>query len=98
MAFAYAAIPARRALERHDWTAAMQLDLRQPAVFPWSDAFLYSDGITRFARALGAVPSGVRLGGTRLEGSTVLSSRLGGGESPLAVGRHGRVGTSTRLG
>ncbi len=52
MAFAYAAIPARRALETHDWPVAAQLELRQPAAFPWSDTFLYCDGITRFARAL----------------------------------------------
>ena len=58
MAFAYAAIPVRRALERRDWAAAARLELRQPAAFPWSNTVLYCDGITRFARALGAVRSG----------------------------------------
>ena len=58
MAFAFAAIPARLALERHDWAAAAQLELRRPASFPWTDSFLYCDGITRFARALGAVRGG----------------------------------------
>ena len=58
MAFAFAAIPARCALERHDWNAAAQLEVRRPAAFPWGDAFLNCDSITRFARALGAVRGG----------------------------------------
>jgi len=58
MAFALAAIPARLALERHDWSAAAQLNLRQPASFPWSDSFLYCDSIVRFTRALGSLRGG----------------------------------------
>jgi tetratricopeptide (TPR) repeat protein len=58
MAFAFAAIPARLALESRDWAAAMRLPLRAPVSFPWSDATLYCDSVTRFARALGAVRSG----------------------------------------
>lgn len=58
MAFAFAALPARLALESRDWTAAARLPLRAPASFPWSDATLYCDSVTRFARALGAVRSG----------------------------------------
>ena len=58
MAFAFAAIPARFALERRDWKAAANLPLRQPASFPWSDSFLYCDSVVRFARALGAIRSG----------------------------------------
>ncbi len=58
MAFAFAAIPARLAIERHDWAAAAKLELRRPASFPWSDAFLYCDSLTRFARAVGAARSG----------------------------------------
>ena len=58
MAFAFSAVPARCALERHDWSRAMQLQPRQPATFTWSDQFLYGDGIVLFARALGAVRSG----------------------------------------
>jgi tetratricopeptide (TPR) repeat protein len=58
MAFAFAAIPARFALERRDWKAAANLPLRQPASFPWSDSYLYCDSIVRFARALGAIRSG----------------------------------------
>jgi tetratricopeptide (TPR) repeat protein len=58
IAFAFAAIPARFALERQDWTAAAQLELRRPASFPWGDAFLHCDSIVHFARAIGAIRSG----------------------------------------
>ncbi|MEO8077321.1 MAG: hypothetical protein ABI818_13400 [Acidobacteriota bacterium] len=45
--YALAAIPARFALERGDWTGAARLDVRP-------SAFAYVDAITWFARALGA--------------------------------------------
>ena len=45
--FALAAIPARYALERRDWTMATQLRAAKSA-FPWTEAMTY------FARALGA--------------------------------------------
>jgi tetratricopeptide (TPR) repeat protein len=60
MAFAFASIPARLAIERRDWKSATHLQLHQPAGFPWGDRFLYCDGMVRFARALGAVRSGDR--------------------------------------
>jgi tetratricopeptide (TPR) repeat protein len=60
MAFAFAAIPARYALERQDWAAAAQLPVRQPASFAWGKAYLNCDSIVRFARALGAARSGQR--------------------------------------
>ena len=58
MAFAFASVPARLALERQDWLAAANLPLHQPAAFPWGERYLYCDAIVRFARALGAVRSG----------------------------------------
>lgn len=58
IAFAFAAIPARFALERHDWAGAGQLQPRRPASFPWNDQFLHCDSIVLFARALGAARSG----------------------------------------
>lgn len=58
MAFAFAAIPARYALERQDWAAAAQLPVRQPATFAWGKSFLNCDSIVRFARAIGAARSG----------------------------------------
>ena len=51
--FALAAIPARWALERGDWSAAARLEPR-PSRFPFTEA------ITHFARALGASRSGDR--------------------------------------
>jgi len=48
--FAVAAIPARYALERGDWTRAAALELR-PTPLP------YADAMTHFARALGAAHS-----------------------------------------
>jgi predicted Zn-dependent protease len=49
--YSIAAMPARYAVERSDWKAAMQLQPR-PSNFPHTTA------ITRFARALGAARSG----------------------------------------
>ena len=49
--YAAAAIPARYALERGDWTRAATLDVR-PSPFPFVDA------MTHFARAVGAARSG----------------------------------------
>ena len=53
--FAYAAIPARWALERGAWTDAATLD-PHPSPLP------YADAITYFARALGAARSGEAAG------------------------------------
>ncbi len=58
MAYAFASVPARLALERQDWAAAAHLPLHQPAAFPWGEKYLYCDAIVRFARALGAARSG----------------------------------------
>lgn len=55
VAYAFAAIPARYALERRDWTAAMNLELR-PSDFPW-EKFLWEKANINFARFLGAVHS-----------------------------------------
>jgi hypothetical protein len=56
VAYAFAAVPARYALERRDWPAAAHLELR-PADFPWGE-FPYGAAITHFARAIGAARSG----------------------------------------
>jgi len=55
--FAFAAIPARHAMERHDWAAAAALELRRPGSFPWSDAHLHCDAMGRFTRAIGSARS-----------------------------------------
>ncbi len=55
-AYAFAAIPARYALERRRWSAAATLQV-QPAWFPWTN-FRYAEAITHFARALGSARAG----------------------------------------
>ena len=54
-AYAFAAVPARYALERRRWSEAAQIELH-PAKFPW-DQFRYAEAIIYFARALGAARS-----------------------------------------
>jgi tetratricopeptide (TPR) repeat protein len=55
-AYAYAAIPARYALERRRWSEAAALTV-QPTAFPWS-RFLWAEAVTHFARAMGSARSG----------------------------------------
>jgi tetratricopeptide (TPR) repeat protein len=55
-AYAFAAIPARYALERHRWAEAAALTLH-PSSFPW-DHFHGVEAMTVFTRALGAAHSG----------------------------------------
>lgn len=55
-AYAFAAVPARYALERRRWADAASLTV-QPGEFPWSQ-FPQAEAITYFARALGAARSG----------------------------------------
>lgn len=57
-AYSFAAIPARWALERRNWSEAADLKL-EPADFPWS-RFQWAEAINHFARAIGAVRSGNR--------------------------------------
>jgi hypothetical protein len=63
VAYAFAAIPARYALERHRWSEAAALVVR-PASFPW-DRFRYAEAIIYFARALGAARSVDATGASR---------------------------------
>ena len=53
-AYAFAAIPARYALERRRWSEAAALQV-VPLTFPW-DRFRYAEAITYFARAIGIGP------------------------------------------
>jgi tetratricopeptide (TPR) repeat protein len=55
-AYSFAAIPARWALERRNWSEAAELK-SEPADFPWP-RFLWAEAITHFARAIGAARSG----------------------------------------
>jgi hypothetical protein len=56
VAYAYAAIPARYAIERRQWREAADLTTHHPE-FPWA-RFPSAQAITEFARALGAARSG----------------------------------------
>ena len=56
-AYAFAAIPARLALERRDWSGAASLETEWPADIPW-DRYPHLVAIPVFARALGAARAG----------------------------------------
>jgi tetratricopeptide (TPR) repeat protein len=53
---AFAAIPARYALERHQWEEAQKINL-SPKTFAW-DKFPYAEANVHFARAVGAARGG----------------------------------------
>jgi hypothetical protein len=67
-AYAFAASPARWALERHDWNAAAALELK-PAWFPW-DRFRNVEALVHYAKAIGAArggdPGGARISAARM--------------------------------
>lgn len=56
-AFHIAAISARTAVERHEWEKAATVEPRTPEYLPW-DASPWAEGLTWFARGLGAVHTG----------------------------------------
>ena len=53
MAYAFAAMPARYAVERQAWGEAAKLKLRRPKSFPWVDTQDQFVAMTHFARGLG---------------------------------------------
>ncbi|MBJ2138045.1 hypothetical protein JEU11_16400 [Paraglaciecola chathamensis] len=55
-AYAFAAIPARIALETHNWTQASQIALQSPTYLDWG-AFPQLAAMTHYARAIGAARS-----------------------------------------
>ncbi len=55
-AYAFAATPARYALERHQWAEAAALTVR-PDWFPWKD-FPWAEAVVHFARGVGAARLG----------------------------------------
>jgi hypothetical protein len=55
-AYAFAASPARWALERHDWKAAADLAVK-PAWFPWQ-RFRNAEALVHYAKAIGAARVG----------------------------------------
>jgi tetratricopeptide (TPR) repeat protein len=63
-AYTFAAVPARLALERQEWSDAALLEPRTPKNYPW-DKFPSMEAITHFARALGAARSGNKQAATQ---------------------------------
>ena len=55
-AYAFAAVPARYALECHDWAGAAQLTVA-PAWFQWSK-FPWAEALTQFSKGVGAARTG----------------------------------------
>jgi tetratricopeptide (TPR) repeat protein len=55
-AYAFAAIPARYALERRRWSEAVSITAH-PSTFPWG-RFPFAEAIIHFSRAIGAARSG----------------------------------------
>ena len=55
-AYAFAAAPARWALERHDWKAAAALEI-EPVWFPWN-RFPNVEALVHYAKAIGAARAG----------------------------------------
>jgi tetratricopeptide (TPR) repeat protein len=56
-AYAYAAMPARLAIERGDWKAAAKLDIAPTDGFPWAK-YPQAEAINAFARGVGSAMSG----------------------------------------
>ncbi len=78
-AYALAAIPARYAVERRDWSLAAALPERTPPSFPWQ-RFPGAEAMTHFARGLGAARSGDPAGARRsLERLELLREAAAGG-------------------
>ena len=57
IAYAFAAVPARLSLDRHDWSAAADVKSRWPDDIRW-DEYPHVIAIPEFARALGAAKKG----------------------------------------
>ena len=74
-AYAFAAIPARYALERRQWTEAAALKVH-PSDFPWNN-FSYAEAMIYFARSLGASRSGDTAGASKdIEKLSVIQKSL----------------------
>jgi tetratricopeptide (TPR) repeat protein len=76
-AFHLASTDARYALERHAWTEAAALTPREPPTIDW-DRFPWAEGVTWFARGLGAAHTG------RLHDARTAVERLGALEEKSA--------------
>ena len=57
-AYAFAAMPARYALERRQWAEAAALEVQAPASFPWDDKLAPYEALSWFAIGIGAARNG----------------------------------------
>jgi len=57
-AYALAAIPARYAMERQDWSAGAALQPHMPSSFGWQDSFAPYEALTHFARGVSGARGG----------------------------------------
>lgn len=74
-AFAWSAMPARYALERHRWDEAAALELK-PTGFPW-ERFRFAEANVHFARAIGAARSGkIEMARQEIESLTSMQQAL----------------------
>jgi hypothetical protein len=82
-AYAYAAMPARLALERSDWKEAMELPLTPAAnVYPWNK-YPQSEAVNAFARAIGAARTG-HAGAAKEQRARLIALRDAAKEARLA--------------
>jgi pimeloyl-ACP methyl ester carboxylesterase/tetratricopeptide (TPR) repeat protein len=72
-AYAYAAMPARLAVERGDWKAAASVPLHAADAFPWKK-YTFAEAINAYARGIGAALSG-DAAGARKESARLRSLR-----------------------
>lgn len=80
-AYAFAAVPARLALERGNWRGAASIERRWPPSLPW-DRMPHLEAITEFARGIGAARSGdvpaAAVSAARLDALRVAAGELPG--------------------
>ncbi len=85
-AYALAAVPARYALERRQWSDAAGLTLR-PDGFPWTK-FRSAEALTRFARGIGGARSGnIGVARSGLEGLQAIQQALLEAKDPYWAGQ-----------
>ena len=72
-AYAYAAMPARLAVERGDWKAAATVPLHAADAFPWKK-YAFAEAINAYARGIGSALSG-DAAGARKESARLQSLR-----------------------
>ncbi len=89
VAYAFAAIPARYAIERRQWSEAASLK-QYPAEFPWN-RFPWAEAIIYFTRGIGAARSGDR------ESARRSIDRLGSLESTLVAAKDQYWATQVRI-